>query len=339
MTCIEQGNYLKSPNSMQMRDLIRKEKISMKELVSIKHEVAATKEFSKDLFSNWVSFLDAKEKTVQTYTRAIKQFMYYMQENGITSPTRQDVVNYRNYLKDTHKPTTVQSYLMAVKQFFKWTELEGLYPNVAINVKGVKLDTGFKKDYLTSKQVKRLLNTVDQTTAKGLRDYAIILLMVTTGLRTVEVERANVEDIRTLGDSTVLYIQGKGHTERTQYVKLAEPVENAIREYLNTREELKTNEPLFTSIANRNSGKRMTTRSISRIAKENMVQANLKSDRLTAHSLRHTTATLNLLNGGTPEETMQLLRHTNLNTTLIYSHALERANNNSEERITNAIFN
>jgi integrase/recombinase XerC len=82
----------------------------------------------------------------------------------------------------------------------------------------------------------------------------------------------------------------------------------------------------------------MTTRSISRIVKENMAGADLISDRLTAHSLRHTTATLNLLNGGTPEETRQLLRHANINTTMIYRHALERANNNSESRIVKAIL-
>lgn len=64
----------------------------------------------------------------------------------------------------------------------------------------------------------------------------------------------------------------------------------------------------------------------------------LDSDFLTGHSMRHTAATLNLLNGGTVEETRQLLGHTNINTTLIYSHALERAKNNSEERIAKAIF-
>ena len=69
-----------------------------------------------------------------------------------------------------------------------------------------------------------------------------------------------------------------------------------------------------------------------------MIEAGLESDRLTAHSLRHTAATLNLLNGGTVEETQQLLDHKNINTTLIYSHALERAKNNSEQRIAKAIF-
>ena len=121
-------------------------------------------------------------------------------------------------------------------------------------------------------------------------------------------------------------------------VKIAEPVEAAIRKYLMVRGETDSSAPLFSSISNRNSGGRMTTRSISRVAKNHLIEIDLKSDRLTAHSLRHTAATLNLLNGGTVEETKQLLGHANINTTLIYSHALERAKNDSESRIAKAIF-
>lgn len=82
----------------------------------------------------------------------------------------------------------------------------------------------------------------------------------------------------------------------------------------------------------------MTTRSVSRIAKQHMVDVGLNSERLTGHSLRHTAATLNLLNGATLEETKQLLGHSNINTTMIYAHALERSKNNSEKRIAKAIF-
>lgn len=291
-----------------------------------------------ELFTRWIRFIDAKPKTVQTYTRAIRQFVSYLSKNGISNPTRADIIAYRDSLVAEHKPTTVNSYLMAVKQFFKWTATENSYPNITVNIKGVKLDIGFKKDYLTSKQVGKLLNTIDRTTIKGLRDYAILSLMVTTGLRTVEITRANREDMRTVADFTALFIMGKGNSEKTAYVKVEEPIEDAIRAYLTARGKAADSEPLFTSIAHRNEGGRMTTRSISRIAKETMIDAKLDSNRLTAHSLRHTTATLNLLNGGTPEETMQLLRHANLNTTLIYSHALERAKNNSEARVSKAIF-
>lgn len=292
-----------------------------------------------EMFSRWTAFLDASPKTIDTYTKAIKQFFIYLQENAISQPTRADIISYRDYLKEDHKPTTVQSYLAAVKLFFQWTAQESLYPNVAERVKGAKIDREHKKDYLTTGQVGRMLKGIDRRTLQGKRDYAIISLMVTTGLRTISVINANIEDIRTAGDCTALYYRGKGHEEKATFVKLAEPVEKAIRSYLKARGEKDGSQPLFVSEAHRNSGGRMTTRSISRIAKTRMQNVNLDSNRLTAHSLRHTAATLNLLNGGTVEETQQLLDHANINTTLIYSHALDRAKNNSENRIAAAIFN
>lgn len=312
----------------------------MNELVvmNIRGELAEQQSFNTELFVRWTSYIDAKPRTVETYTKAIKQFFVYMSENGIRNPQREDIVAYRDFLKLEHKPTTVQSYLAAVKLFFQWTEREGLYPNVADRVKGAKLDTEHKKDYLTTKQVNKLLNGIDRSTLKGLRDYAMLSLMVTTGLRTISIVRANIGDIRTAGDDTALYYQGKGHEEKADYVKLAEPVEDAIRAYLKARGETDPKAALFCSIAHRNSGERMTTKSVSRVCKEALIAVGLESDRLTAHSLRHTAATLNLMNGATVEETKQLLGHQNINTTLIYSHALERAKNNSEKRIAKAIF-
>lgn len=310
----------------------------MNELLAMEQSPLVIREISEEVFNSWTSFIDASPRTVETYSKAIKQFFIYLQDKGIKKPQREDIVAYREYLSKDHKPTTVQSYLAAVKLFFQWTEQEKIYPNIAQRVKGAKLDTEHKKDYLTKKQVSKLLKAIDRSTLKGKRDYAMLSLMVTTGLRTVSIINANVEDIRAAGDATALYYKGKGHQEKATYVKLAEPVEEAIRDYLKARGRADGKEPLFTSTAHRNNGGRMTTRSISRVAKESLIDIGLDSDRLTAHSFRHTAATLNLLNGGTVEETQQLLDHKNINTTLIYSHALERAKNNSEKRIAKAIF-
>lgn len=310
----------------------------MNELLAMEQSPLVIREISEEVFNSWTSFIDASPRTVETYSKAIKQFFIYLQGKGIKQPQREDIVAYREYLSKDHKPTTVQSYLAAVKLFFQWTEQEKIYPNIAQRVKGAKLDTEHKKDYLTKKQVSKLLKSIDRSTLKGKRDYAMLALMVTTGLRTVSIINANVEDIRAAGDATALYYKGKGHQEKATYVKLAEPVEEAIRDYLKARGRADGKEPLFTSTAHRNNGGRMTTRSISRVAKESLIDIGLDSDRLTAHSFRHTAATLNLLNGGTVEETQQLLDHKNINTTLIYSHALERAKNNSEKRIAKAIF-
>lgn len=291
-----------------------------------------------ELFQRWITYIDAKERTVQSYTKNVKRFMQWLMEKGISQPTREDIINYRDSLKADHKPTTVQAYIIAVRQFFKWTGAEGLYPDISAHVKGAKLDRSFKKDYLTSRQAGKLIGAVERDTVKGKRDYALLTLMLTTGLRTVEVIRADIKDIATVGDDTVLYLLGKGRDEKNEYVKLEPHAEEALREYLAERQDARPESPLFTSVSHRNTEQRMTTRSISRIVKERLISVNLKSDRLTAHSLRHTAATLNMLNGGTPEETRQLLRHSNITTTMIYSHALERAKNNSERRIGKAIF-
>lgn len=310
----------------------------MNELQTIQGATLSPAGLRQELFSEWVSFIDAKPRTVQTYTRAIKQFVGWLMDRGISNPSREDIITYRDELKADHKPTTVQNYLSAVKQFFHWTQQRGIYPDIADRVKGAKIDRQFKKDYLTSRQASKLMATIERDTLKGKRDYALLAVMLTTGIRTIEASRADVRDLRTAGDNTVLYLLGKGRDERNEYVKLEPHAEEALREYLAERKDTAPESPLFASIANRNTEQRMTTRSISRIAKERLKGANLVSDRLTAHSLRHTTATLALLNGSKPEEVQQLLRHSKLDTTMIYSHALDRAKNDSEMRVGKAIF-
>lgn len=299
---------------------------------------ADLRRLSPELFESWVSFIDVKEGSIATYKRAIKRFSLYLIATNQLEPTRETIIQYREHLKTQLKATTVQNYMEAVKLFFRWTNQEDIYPNIADHVKGVRIDPDFKRDYLTEKQAAALLESINTDTEAGLRDYAMLSLMITTGLRTISIASANLEDVRPAGNDIVLYYQGKGHEERAKYVKIAPPVLEAINAYLMIRKSRKGKEPLFASFAPRNPGERLTTRSISRIVKDRLRGAGMDSERLTAHSLRHTAATLNLMNGGTLEETKQLLDHESINTTLIYSHALERANNQSESRIASCIF-
>lgn len=291
-----------------------------------------------DLMSEYTEYIDATPRTIETYCKALKQFSNYISINEIKQPTRQDVLNFRKALEQTHKATTVQTYIIAVRQFFKWTEQTGLYPNIADNIKGKKISREPKKDYLNTNAIKRILETIDQTTLKGKRDYAMVALMVTCGLRDIEVSRANITDLRMLGENTVLYIQGKGRTEKADYVTVPEETEKALRSYLKMRS-CNNNAPLFASVSNNSNEKRLTTRSISRAIKESMKNAGYNSYRLTAHSLRHTAITLALKNGESLQQTQQFARHTNINTTLIYAHNLEKENNTCSNSIANSIFN
>lgn len=290
-----------------------------------------------NLLDRFIKYIDATEATVQTYKRSLKQFLKYLADNRISEPKREDILNFKKYLKSIgRKPTTIQNYIIVVRLFFKWTSQENIYPNIADRVKGAKLDTTHKKDYLTSAQIKDVLKNIDTSTLKGARDYAIVALMVTTGLRTIEISRAKVGDIRNVGNTPVLYIQGKGKEEKNDYVKLPYQVIKAIGVYRNML--ANEHEQLFVSTSNNNKGKGLTTCSVSTIVKNAMKEAGYNSPRLTAHSLRHSTATLNLLNGGTLEETQQLLRHSKISTTMVYLHHLERINNDSEKRVASSIF-
>lgn len=292
-----------------------------------------------DLQARFIEYLDASPRTVETYAKAIRQFFRYMKRHGIAQPDRQTVIAYREELKDKgRKPATVQNYIIAIRLFFDWTETAGLYPNIARHVKGAKLTREHKKDSLTGEQVKTILQKIDRTTKQGRRDYALFALMVTGGLRDIEAHRANVEDLRTVGGTPVLFLQGKGREERAEYIKVVPEVEKALREMLADRNAPAGGAPLFYSLSNNNRGGRLTARSISGIIKQRLINAGFNSDRLTAHSLRHTAVTLALLGGISLQEAQQFARHTDISTTQIYAHNLDRMKNQSESTIARAIF-
>ena len=299
----------------------------------------AISSLSPDLYINFLSFLDVKEKTVETYRKALKRLFHYFMENRITRPIRSDLIAFRDELKATCKASTVKTYLTATRLFFRWLEQEGLYKNIADKIKGAKVEHGHKKDALTVDQVKDVIDTFkesDDSTAK--RDYAIFVLMVTCGLRTIEVVRADLEDLRTLGSKTVLYVQGKGKDEKSEYVIITREVEKAIRSYLATRKDATDKAPLFSSTSNNSKGKRLSTRTVSGLVKDSLVKTGLNSSRLTAHSLRHTAVTLSLLGGSTLQEARQFARHSNIATTEIYAHNLERIANPCEGIVSSSIF-
>lgn len=293
---------------------------------------------SEEFVKEFLNFIDSGEATTKTYANALKQLYLYLSKNNISIPIRDNIISFREYLKKENKrPSTIQLYIVAARRFFEWMETAGYCDNITAGVKGPKTGSDFVKACLTESQAFDLLNGIDKSSLIGKRDYALITLMLTTGMRTIEVVRANRSDIRKLGTGSVLFIQGKGHDAKDNYVKLTNEAAEALRIYLDARTRVDPSPVLFSSLSRRRS-ERITTRSIRRIVKQRLKAIGLDDYFLSAHSLRHTAATLNLKNGGSLEETKQLLRHRNINTTLRYSHALERASNQSETRIASAIF-
>lgn len=290
-------------------------------LAAIKPASAHT--FSNTLFLRFIDYTDRKATTIKGYVTCIRQFARWIENNGIQEPRRDDIKAYRDYLSVSGLAVGTQAqYLRAVKHFFKWTAAEGLYPNIADNIHGAKVRNDIhKKDALQREDVMQIAETIDRSTEQGRRLYAMYLLCVICGLRTIEIHRADVGDIKMVGGVAYLYLQGKGHDDKDAPVMLIPEVKAAIDEYLQIRTaEVSPKTPLFTSTSNRSKGGRIAVTTISTMIKSMLVGAGYDSDRITAHSLRHTSGTGAHKAGIDLYGVQHLMRHCDPATSEIYIH-------------------
>lgn len=293
-----------------------------------------------ELVDSFIASQDVKLSSKLLYRRTLKQYFNWVTKKGylLSEIARPEILEYKDeLLLSGMSSLTVGSYITSVRRFYEWTEANKYYPNVAKGIKTPKRKQQFKKQPLLPSQATELLNYYQD---KALREYAIISLLLRTGLRTIEVIRASVEDITYKGSQRVLLIQGKGRDEKDNFVLLTDKTYQPIAQYLATRGNIDGSEPLFTSTSNNSKGERLTTRSISYIAKEGLKAIGLDERSFTAHSLRHTTA-VNILRAGGSLETAQFtLRHSNPATTQIYTATLneERRLQNSGEALIDTLY-
>ncbi len=298
-------------------------------------------------FSEWLAQVDASSTTIETYKKEITQFVYYLAYISKLDPTREDVINFRDYLahrnNDSHlrydtktneyvevktplKASTINSYLMAIKQFFNYCNDKGIYENIAKRVRPLKQVKEHKKDAISLNLTSSILNNIDLNKKNGLRDYAIIYLARTSGLRVNEISTLRVKDLKQVDDTNVLCVLRKGYAER-QNKAISQDTAKVIRAYLKTRTITSENEPLFISVSNRNANKEpMTNRSLSRIVKEHLKELGIIDNNKSFHSLRHGYATDLIRNGINIVDVAKELNHKNITTTQLYINDIKAVN-------------
>ena len=249
---------------------------------------------------------------------------------NLSDLTRKDILEYKDYHQDKGLSSlSIGSYVTAVRKFYSWTEGEKLYPDIAKGIKTPPRKQAYRKQHLTDDKSRELLEYFQ---SQSLRNYAIANLILRTGLRTIEVVRANIEDITFKGQRRILRVWGKGRIERDEFVVLSEKAYLPIRNYLSiARHGAKPAEPLFTSSSRQNYGERLTTKTISSICKDGLKAIGLDGKEFTAHSLRHTTAVAILKHGGQLTDVQSVLRHSSPVTSQIYTESIKE-----ELRLQNA---
>ena len=169
--------------------------------------------------------------------------------------------------------------------------------------------------YLEESECMRLLSVCNDRF--GVRDYCIIMLFISCGLRISELVSLNLTDI----SDDHLRVLGKGNKERVVF--FADGCREAIDDYLAVRgamTDIKDKDALFIS----QKGTRFGSRGIEQMLEKKLIQAKLDPERFSPHKLRHTAATLMLKNGVDTRALQEFLGHSNLNTTQIYTQLLQK---------------
>ena len=306
--------------------------------------------------------VDAKESTRATYRKVLDSFAQWVAgtDCAIFELTQADIIAYKDsLLKENKSAMTVNLYLSTIRGFYKWLAAEGICDNIAQNVGSVRTNKStFRRMHLENEQGAELLTEAylpksvtgvnsgvtqklrDNENIISLRNYAMLNLMLRTGLRTIEVSRADIGDITFKRERRVLKVWGKGHVEKDDFVVLTDEAWIPIEQYLQERGDCKPQEPLFATHGLGHAGGRMSTRSIQDICKKTLRAIGLDGHEYSAHSLRHTTGTQILKNGGSMMDVQQVLRHTSPSTSQLYVNTImeEKRLDDASEQILDGSF-
>lgn len=256
------------------------------------------------------------KETIEYYKKRIGYFIDFVNDKDINNVVIDDYNSYAIYLinKITDKGTnlssaTIKTTLNASKIFLKYS-----YDNkymISDLYKNIKPYKQIKKTIvvLSAEDINKLLNSQNEFTIIGLRNLLAISLMLDAGLRVSEVVNLNVEDIsKELG---VIKVLGKGKKERLV------PLTDSIIKYYDKYVFLAS---LYSGalFLDSDTGLRMTSSGISQILRR--IKKEQHFNKLHPHYLRHTFATLFLVNGGDPVHLQLILGHTTLYMTEQYLH-------------------
>lgn len=302
---------------------------------------------------DWLANLRAGH-TRRAYLVAWRNFLEVCQCDPATA-TPTDILRYRHHLETTPTPrtgqlasqATINQHLSALASFYTLAVKRGLRAdNPCDGIKRKSVSPYGKATWLDGEKNQDviLLKAVDTSTLRGQRDLAILLLMLTLGLRISAVSALRVSDLRWQGDTAYLTFTNKGGASLER--ALPPVTARAIGQYLQQRGPAPADAPLFVAYPHNHplpsSGddiavsypeRPLSTRAIHQMVRAIADKAFGADHGITPHSLRHTAAMNAVMEGATMTEVSQLLLHKSMQITTIYLHATERAGERASQRL------
>ncbi len=285
------------------------------------------------LITDFLEYLElernASQKTIQNYDHYLKRFLEF---SGDISPSQIDqtlIKKYRLFLarftdKDNSplKKVTQNFFLIAVRAFLRYLARSDIQSLSAEKIELGNSDPSPIK-VLDEASLVRLLKSPNLKTKSGLRDKALLETLFSTGLRVSELASLNSDKINL--DRREFSIVGKGGKERVVF--LSDEAVFSLGEYMKSRKD--NFHPLFIRLSKKTNLEtdpekmRLSTRTIQRIVEKYVKLAGL-SVKATPHTLRHSFATDLLINGADIRSVQEMLGHSNISTTQVYTHVTNR---------------
>lgn len=249
---------------------------------------------------------------------------------------------YLNHLRGGLKPSTINRRLTPLRLLFQRLHR---YHLIAINplefIKGTKVSAVSETVYLSRAEARRLEDACPGETLRDLRDQALLVFMLGTGVRSAEALGLRVEDLSTVDGHTVAWVLGKGGAR--ERVKVAPRIQRLLRAYLAAAEI--TEGAIFRRVRRVRSDptvagsplvyrvyERLSYAGLKYILRSRFAAAEL-SDHLSPHSLRHSFITLAVRGGATLAQVQAAARHADPRTTMRYVHGMDDLDNNAVDYV------
>lgn len=273
-----------------------------------------------DAFEYYLQFLRFEKgltnQTIQDYKDDFAQFLkYYPSKVDLDDLTSSDLNEFSyDQAINGKSSATITRRIATIKNFFLFLESENLKSDL-LNTE-ISLPNKEKKlpEVLSEEEVIELLKTPDKHTDLGKRDYALLEVLYSCGLRVSEAEKLQLNQINT--QEKIIKVVGKGKKERI--IPIRDEALNAIKDYIyNVRSEKRIVDKNYVFL-NR-SGKKLTRQVIYSLVVKYAKYAGIEK-KIHPHTLRHSFATHLLDNGADLRVVQELLGHTNIGTTQLYTH-------------------
>lgn len=255
------------------------------------------------------------ENTIKAYNNDLKKFKNFIKNKTINNIDENSIKDYLKYLNKQNNDTkTISHNISTLRSFYKFLLIEKkINKNPMEYIELPKTKKSLPKT-LSIEEIDKLLD-INLTDAFSFRNKAMLELMYSSGLRVSELINVKIHDIDT--SNCIIRIMGKGSKERI--VPLGDYAIRYIKLYLKEYREKLIKKELNDYLFLNNHGNKMTRQGFFKILKALAKEKNIKTE-FSPHTLRHSFAT-HLLNGGADLRSIQeMLGHSDISTTQIYTH-------------------